>query len=609
MACSPPRGRRSFSVGWKTSPMSASDRPTSQLSAAARRLMLARIWLSRHARVNEAQMTLLWAALIGFAGAWSSIFFRAATELCHRLATGHGGGYVESFRLLPWWQRLAIPAAGGLLAGLTLWIGSRFKARENSTDYMEAVVVGDGKLSVRVSLVKCLSSLFSGASGGSIGREGPLVQLSSLAASVLGQLMRFPLARQRQLVACGAAAGIASAYHAPVSGAFFVAEIVLGSLAMESFGPLVVSSVIATLTIRAHQGSEALYTAPVFAINDLREFVPYVLLGVCCGLAVPLYLRFLKGSETAFSKLRLPPYLRLALGGLVVGALAIWRPEVAGNGSSLVFGILNHPGAWQVLAVVLACKLVATGATFGSGAVGGVFTPTLFVGAAFGYLFGEACGFLLPGWGLAPGAFGLVGMGAFLAAATGAPVMAIVMIFELTLNYQILMPVMLAGVLSYYVARSLTSRSLYGEALKRKGHAFVSEYLAGLKVGGLMGEARDPIPAEAGFRDVVARFLHSRCELLDVEENGKFAGTISLHDIKPYLDQPELEALLIAKDVMREETQRLAPGQSIAEALHAFGASESDRLPVLAEDGRLLGSLTKGDLLLFLAGSNKHRSH
>lgn len=569
--------------------------------------MLVRIWISEHPLVNEAQMTLLWAALIGFAGAWSSILFRDATELCHRLLTGHGGGYVESFRLLPWWQRLIIPTVGGLLAGLTLYLGSRFKARNNSTDYMEAVVVGDGRLSIRVSLVKSLSSLFSGASGASIGREGPLVQLSSLVASVAGRVMKFPLARQRQIVACGAAAGIASAYHAPVSGAFFVAEIVLGSLAMESLGPLVVSSVIATLTIRAHQGSEALYSAPVFALRDMREFVPYVLLGICCGLAVPVYLWFLKGSEMVFSKLKVPAYVRLALGGLAVGALAIWRPEVTGNGSSLVFGILNHPGTWQALAVVLVCKLMATGATFGSGAVGGVFTPTIFIGAAFGYLFGSSCGFFLPGWGLDPGAFGLVGMGAFLAAATGAPVMAIVMIFELTLNYQILMPVMLSGVLSYYVSRSLTSRSLYGEALKRKGHVVVSEYLAGLKVGGLMGAARDSIPAEAGFRDVVARFLQSRCELLNVEENGKFAGTVSLHDIKPYLDQPELEALLIAKDVMREDTQRLTPGQSVGEALRAFGGSEFDRLPVLAEDGRIIGSLTKNDLLLFLAGSPKDK--
>lgn len=367
---------------------------------------------------------------------------------------------------------------GGLLAGLTLYFGSRIKKRTSSTDYMEAVVVGDGNLSVRTSLVKCSSAWFSAASGASIGREGPLVLLSALAASVLGRWLKFPLARQRQIVACGAAAGIASAYNAPVAGAFFVAEIVLGSLAMDAFGPLVVSSVVATLVTRAHFGAEAMYSAPVFNLHQNRELLPYMVLGALCGLVAPLFLGFLKWSELGFGKLNLPDWARLALGGLIVGLLAVAHPQVTGNGRILVFSILHYPGTWQALAAIFLFKIVATGATFGSGAVGGVFTPTLYTGAALGYLFGVAAAALFPGWGLEPGAFGLVGMGAFLAAATGAPVMAIIMLFELTLNYQILMPVMLASVMGYYVCRSLTSRSLYKDALARKGAAAVAQHLA-----------------------------------------------------------------------------------------------------------------------------------
>jgi CIC family chloride channel protein len=585
---------------------SASPDPT-ELSPAARRLVHARIWISEHFKVNELQATLLWAALIGYLGAWTSVLFREATEMMHQLMTGHGGSYGESFRLLAWWQRILVPTVGGLLAGLTLYFGSRFKTKESSTDYMEAVVVGSGNLSVKVSLVKSLSALFSGASGASIGREGPLVQLSSLVASVAGRWLRFPLARRRQLVACGAAAGIASAYHSPVSGAFFVAEIVLGSLAMESFGPLVVSSVIATLTTRAYHGAEALYAAPVFSLHENREFIPYVLLGIFCGLVAPLYLGFLKGCETVFSKLPVPLYGRLAIGGVIVGLLAVFRPEVTGNGSGLVFAILNHPGTWSALLIMLVCKLLATGATFGSGAVGGVFTPTLFAGAAIGFLFGGSCDALLPGWGLEPGAFGLVGMGAFLAAATGAQVMAIIMLFELTLNYQILMPIMLAGVISYYVCRSITSHSLYGEALKRKGQVAVTEYLAKLKVGDLMSQTQEPIRAEASFGEVVRTFLQGRREYLNVVEVGRFVGTISLHDIKPYLDQPDLESLLIAKDVMRDDTCSLRFHQTMSEALHVFSRAEAECLPVLDGDSKFLGSVTKTDLLLFLAGTSGTR--
>ncbi len=586
--------------------MTPPDPVTVELTPVDRRLVHARIWISEHFKFTELQSTLLWAALVGYLGAWSSILFKEATEWMHLLMTGHGGDYVDSFRQLDGWHRVGVATLGGLLAGLTLFFGSRFRSRESSTDYMEAVVVGSGNMSVRATLVKSLSALFSGASGASIGREGPLVALSSLVASVAGQWMKFPLARRRQIVACGAAAGIASAYHAPVSGAFFVAEIVLGSLAMESFGPLVVSSVIATLTTRAYEGSEALYAGSVFTLNDTWEFVPYVVLGVVCGLLAPLYLRFLRASEKVFSKLRVPLYLRLALGGAVVGVLAIYWPEVAGNGGVLVFDIFNHPWSWQALAIILVCKLLATGATFGSGAVGGVFTPTLFTGAALGYLFGEICAALMPASGPAPGAFGLVGMGAFLAAATGAPVMAITMLFELTLNYQILMPVMLACVISYYVCRSITSNSLYGEALKRKGHVAVTEYLAKLKVGDLMSREIEPVAAEVSFGEVVRRFLLGRREFLHVVEGERFAGTISLHDIKPYLDQPELESLLIAKDVMREDAGSLGFDQSMDSALTMFGREESECLPVVDPARKFLGTVTRTDLLLFLAGTSKH---
>ncbi len=225
-----------------------------ELSAGTRRLARLRIWLGERISGNELRATLLWAGVIGLIGAWASIGFREATEGLHALLTGHHSeahaGFVASFSSMPWWRRILVPCAGGLLAGLTLFFGRRIKRRTSSTDYMEAVVVGDGNLAVRSSLVKCSSAWLSASTGASIGREGPMVLLSALAASVLGRWFKFPLPRKRLLVACGAAAGIASAYNAPVAGAFFVAEIVLGSLAMETFGPLVVSSVVATLVAR-----------------------------------------------------------------------------------------------------------------------------------------------------------------------------------------------------------------------------------------------------------------------------------------------------------------------------------------------------------------------
>ena len=583
-------------------PMSPSADPPPVLGPISRQLVRFRIWIAGTIRIGEVQATLFWAALIGFTGAWISIGFREATDWLHALLTGSHEGFVSSFSAMPWWRRLLVPALGGLFAGLVIHLGGRLKRRENSTDYMEAVVVGEGNLPVRASLIKVLSAWFSGSSGASIGREGPLVQLAALGGSILGRWLDFPLSRKRQIVACGAAAGIASAYNAPISGAFFVAEIVLGTLAMDTFGPLVVSSFVAVVTCRSYLGPEALYAAPAFAFTANRELLPYLALGGVCGAGAAAFLWFLKHSELAFNRLRLPAWARLTCGGLLVGAMSLIHPEVAGNGRSLVFGILHHPGTWQALAIILVFKVAATGATFGSGAVGGVFTPTLFTGSALGYLYGILAAWCLPAWNLDPGAFGLVGMGAFLAASTGAPVMAIVMIFELTLNYQILIPVVLSALTGYYICRAITPRSLYAEALARKGASVVARHLTTLGLRDLIKEDRHLLSASASFGMAARQFLQSRHDFLHVEENGRYIGAIALQDIRLYLDQKDLETLLVAKDLVHEDHPALPGALSLAGALKTFVDSGLDRLPVIGSDGRILGVVGKKDVLLLLTG-------
>ena len=218
------------------------------LSPLLRRLLRLKFWLVEHLRLSERQLTLIWAALIGVLGALASEGFRRTSEILHHLATGSSAGIISSFVKLAWWQRLTVPTLGGLLAGLTLWFGNRLFAsvrQKTTTDYMEAIVVGSGIISVRASIVKSVSALFSISTGASIGREGPLVQLSSLVASLVGRIRKMPIPQRRHLVACGAAAGIASAYKAPIAASLFVAEIILGTVVVESLGPLILASVVA----------------------------------------------------------------------------------------------------------------------------------------------------------------------------------------------------------------------------------------------------------------------------------------------------------------------------------------------------------------------------
>jgi len=259
-----------------------------------------RVWIAEIIRPNELQVTLFWAGVIGFTGALSSVGFRRLSEFVHRLFTQQPitiTGYVEGARYMSPWHRVLVPVAGGLLAGATLFFGTQWSKRKNTTDYMEAIVLGDGVVSTRSSLVKCLSAMFSIASGASIGREGPLVQLSAMLASGFGRLRKTPTLKLRLLVACGAAAGIASAYNAPIGGALFVAEIVLESLSMETFGPLVFASVVATITRGNILGEGPLYEIPSVRLQTSWEILPHLMLGLVAGFAAPWYLRLLRKSE------------------------------------------------------------------------------------------------------------------------------------------------------------------------------------------------------------------------------------------------------------------------------------------------------------------------
>ena len=574
------------------------------------KLLKLRVWIFDRIQPSELQITLVWAGVIGFTGGAASVLFGKLTIAVQSVFTRQStADLVESFGHLAWWQRLIIPAIGGALAGFALYLGTRISSRKSSTDYMEAIALGDGVVPARLSLVKTISAMFTISSGGSIGREGPIVQLSAMLASLIGRVRKVPTLQLRLLVACGAAAGIASAYNAPIGGAMFVAEIVLCSMSMETFGPLVFSSVVATLTVHNFFGGNPLYEikGPGVQLNSNWEIIPYIFLGVVSGAAAPWFLRLLRASETLFSKIALPAYLRLALGGIIVGLLAIFRPETCGNGYSVVNGILYsqyHP--WYLLLVILVFKLAGTSATFGSGAVGGVFTPTLFTGASLGSLFCLAVQPLWHGTPLVPSAFALVGMGAFLAGTTHAPIMAIIIIFEMTLDYKVIAPLMLACVVAHYVSLGFQEKSIYAESLKRKGAGDFDRQLASLTVSDLMKKDPGSVPEDAHFTEIAGYFATHRFNHLYVVDGAhRFRGAISLHDIKNYLNDPDLADVVIARDIMRDSFPTVAPYDSLAVALGKFSSHDGERLPVTDTNAQLFGTVSKTDVLLALAERGK----
>jgi CIC family chloride channel protein len=551
-------------------------------------------------RLSEAHTMLVWSVVVGIAGALATIGFREAIALLQLAVVGKSGSFVDMARSLPWTVRIWLPAAGGLIAGFLLLVARRHADKHNRVDYMEAVAIGDGVVPVWMSLWRSISSLFTIASGGSIGREGPMVQLAALGASLIGRWVHFDPSRLRLLVACGAAAGITSAYSAPIAGAFFVTEIVLGSIVMESFGPVVVAAVVANITMREFGGYKPPYEMPVFPAVTGVEVLLFVALGALCGVAAPQFLRLLDASKAAFRKLPVPLPLRLALGGFVVGIISIWTPEVWGNGYSVVNSILHSPWTWTALIIVLVCKLAATAATAGSGAVGGVFTPTLFVGAAVGSLFGQGMHALWPHATSAPYAYAMVGMGAFLAGATQAPLMAILMIFEMTLSYQVVLPLMLSCVVAYFISRAIAKSSMYEITLRRNREQQERMRLRATQMRELIRPAETVVLPNASVRDMTRVFLEYPVKYLYVANNsGAFLGVVALKDITSDLLDRRDTVAKTAADYLQPHFDVLTPDMSLGVALQHFLAFQGERLPVVesAAHPKLAGVVYKTSLL------------
>ena len=566
-------------------------------------LLRLRVWLTERGPVDLWESNYFWAGVVGLCGAVSSVAFREALSHLQAYLYHYNGPLEDAATTLPLYLRLLTPAAGGVIAGAILLFGQKWSTAGKSADFMEAVVLGNGVIRVRATVVKSLSSLISISSGGSIGREGPMVQLASMLGSLLGRTAKFSPARLRLLVACGAAAGIACAYNAPLTGAFFVAEIVLGSIAMESIGPLIVSSVIATVIAGQFLGNQPVYHMPNFGAVPNAQLIAHAFLGVIAGVCAPLFFLLLRAGETLFNRLRLPVYLQLGLGGLIVGAISMGQPGVWGNGYGVVESVLNSHWAWQALMFILIFKVLATVATTGSGAVGGVFTPTLFCGAVLGALYGELLHHFLPGASIIVGSFAIVGMGCFLAAMTRAPIMSILIIFEMTRDDATIMPLMLACVAAFYVARSLSPDSVYSRQLHGKNAASETPLFL-LHVRDLMKKNPLCVMETSGFAHIATTLAsHTFKHLYVIDAHRRFLGAIALQDLKPFLHETDLPDVVIAMDIMRDDIPVLTSDASLKESLEVFARHDGERLPVLdnTKDRRLVGALAKTDVLLTLA--------
>lgn len=497
-----------------------------------------------------------------------------------------------------------------LLTALGLWTAWAIVRRlrlpdgQNVADVQRAIAKEGGEIRFRPVAGRTLAAAVTLGSGGSAGSEGPVAVLGSALGSTLGKLFRVETRHRKILVGCGAAAGISGAFGAPFAGAFFALEEVLGTFSTGAFSPVVVASVVGALTARAFLGDAPVVLVPEYGdVSPLVVLLLYPVLGIACGAMSAFYTRSYFRMQDLAERLRGPAWARPVLAGLVVGALALSATLVSGHGHLRIpMGELAAL-SWYVLLGLALAKVLMTAVTLAGGGSGGVFTPTLFVGAAFGAGLGALVGVLLPDAGTSPVRWGLVGMAGLVAGATRAPITAIFMVFEITDDYGLVLPLMLVSVLAYATARSLAPHGLYDGWLARRGEHLAHGADRALMERILVREAMDrgatTVAPETSLAGLVEATAAARLLVLPVvDEDGALHGVIRQPDLRTaLLDRGDLAAVLVAAD-LAEPVETASPDASLRDALRAMNARALDALPVVdPRTARYLGMLSRGDLL------------
>ena len=544
------------------------------------------------------------ALVIGAGAGLGAVVFRYLILAFTYAFTGHRDfssvgrasyGYVHG---LGFWFVIFVPVIGGLIYGPMIQLFAREARGHGVPEVMYAVAERGGRIRPQVAVVKSLASAVCIGSGGSVGREGPIVQIGSALGSALGQLTRVPESRLRILVACGAAGGISATFNAPIAGVFFALELILRDFEAESFGVVVLASFVADIIGRAAFGSQPFLTMPAFQIRSPVEYPLYAVLGLAAAFVGLAFIRVLYGAEDLADRIwRGPEWLRPAAGGVLLGVLLFALPQLYGVGYPPLEKAIHGRYAVWFLLILLAGKILATSLTIAIGGSGGVFAPSLFMGAMLGSAYGAGVNHLLPGLTAPAGTYGLVGMGAVFAAAARAPITAVLIIFELTGDYRIILPLMFAIALAAGISSLLSRDTIYTLKLRRRGIDIMrgrgANLMQLLRVNDAMQPLPDSLPAQMPLNEVIARLADGPTSGLPVvAADGSYQGTITSQEIEQAMRENALDA---TAGELAAEAPALTADQTLEDALGALLRAQSG-LPVVA-DGRPVGWLTHVDLL------------
>ncbi|MEM9461368.1 MAG: chloride channel protein [Myxococcota bacterium] len=614
-----------------------SSRSTDSMIAASRSMVAARPTFSRpRTGIHEAQSTtgrlgrawralglllgrrlatvirddhvyiILMAAVVGVTSGAAAGVLLLWIESANELFIGRFGG------VLRWTIIIAFPVLGGLAAGGLRLLATRLLHTEPSvgpTDVIAAVARHGGRLHGRAALVSGLGTGVSIGSGGSCGHEGPSVAIGATVGAVLSRFFGLRLRRHVAMVGAGCAGGLAAAFNAPLAGVIFTVELVFGRSiggnvgTMSVFIPLIVAAVSGTVTSHAIFGPHTEFERPTSGAVSLADFGFYLLLAVAAGLVGAGMARAIRYAERYFGRLTLAPWLKPAVGALGVGLIAAAvSSELLGAGRHTVSSALQGQLGWQMALVLLGLKIVVTALTLGSGGFGGAFMPVLYVGACLGTLVGTLAHVVLGPQAHGVGAYAFVGMGAAFAGLMQAPLTPIVMLFELTQDYGVILPLMLGCILALLVSRRINPVGLYRMQLEWRGIVLEAEAEGEVMKRGLVRQLMlappGVLPPDAELEQVRRRCVQAKLDsTFVVDAEGSVVGEIDGRQLARRMLDGKIQPGSLARDLMGRRLSLLYPSDTLAGAMQAFARTQTEVLPVVDRDRQLLGIMRRGDLI------------
>ena len=551
--------------------------------------------------IDESTLLIGFAVAIGAAVGLAVIVFYKLIDLTQYLALSAAGGLPGIGSL----SIVVVVVVGLSLTRLLVKYGANDSDGENIPDVTRAVVKRGGIIHPFPVAIKTAGAAMAIGVGGSVGAEGPVAVAGAALGSQIGRFFRSSPVRLRVLVACGSAAGISAAFNAPIAGVFFSLEKVLGTFGVSAFPPILVASVIAAVISRAWLGSAPVVEIPEqYGIGSAGELVLYAALGIVTGLVAVFYTRGMYAAHDLLDRFK-STWARLIVAGLVVASLNIvFRADLWGQGHETVnIGIIGAREAYFLIALAFA-KLIATSMTVAATRVGGVFTPALFIGATLGGGLATAASGLLPGFTIVPEAFALVGMAGLVAGATHAPLTAIMIVFEMTNDYDLILPLMLTGAIAYITARRIHPHSIYSEWLVRKGEKIAFGRDTALLERLDVRSCYNPDPHVIGETATVPQILKAigastQTEFPVVDGELHFLGMLTYSDLRTVIAESEsLGEVVVAGDLASTEYESVSLDDDLRTALQRLGVRGSHHIPVMAEKDspKLVGLISRQEI-------------